>query len=202
MLACYYIMLQVWTRVHHTTYPIGMREGLGYKETWKAVKDRKRFVSSLEVSNVFQYNARQTIIQLQSLFLSIQTSWFTYTVLLLSWKVQKTKRERLSGSEEGTLWLLNMACILLHTSHVLANIYNSAKFALQSQQSQTTGCLSQSAHLWSHMLHRDGKVQLLEQRTTGVSRYSKSLNWFLPVDGHCDNCHLCFQSWNYSSEKF
>lgn len=137
---------------------------LRYKETWKAVKDRKeRFVSSLEVSNVFQYNARQTIIQLQSLFLSIQTSWFTYTVLLLSWKVQKTKRERVSGSEEGTLWLLNMACILLHTSHLLANIYNSAKFALQSQQSQTTGCLSPSAHLWSHMLCRDGKVQLLEQ---------------------------------------
>lgn len=37
----------------------------------------ERFVSSLEVSTVFQYNARQTIIQLQSLILYLQTSWFT-----------------------------------------------------------------------------------------------------------------------------
>lgn len=90
--------------IHHITCPIGMREGLGTRKQkesdWEAKQmsgERKeRFVSSLEVSNVFQYNALQTIIQLQSLILYIQTSWFTYTVLLLSWKFNKTKCEIIS----------------------------------------------------------------------------------------------------------
>lgn len=61
-----------------------MREGQGTRERKKMVSDweanqtsggrKERFVSSLEVSNVFQYNALQTIIQLQSLILYVQTS--------------------------------------------------------------------------------------------------------------------------------
>lgn len=83
-----------------------MREGLGTRKHKKIESDweakqtsgerKERFVSSLEVSNVFQYNALQTIIQLQSLILYIQTSWFTYTVLLLSLKFNKTKCEIIS----------------------------------------------------------------------------------------------------------
>lgn len=75
-----------------------MREGLGTRKRkkkkesdWEAKQTsgerKERFVSSLEVSNVFQYNALQTITQLQSLILYIQTSWFTYTVLRLSLKM-------------------------------------------------------------------------------------------------------------------
>lgn len=40
----------------------------------------------------FSNNALLTIIQLQSLNLYIQTSWFTYTVLLLIWTKKKKKR--------------------------------------------------------------------------------------------------------------
>lgn len=98
-------MLQV-LNIHYITSPIGMREGQGTRKHKKIESDweakqtsgerKERFVSSLEVSNVFQYNALQTIIQLQSLILYIQTSWFTYTVLLLSLKLNKTEREIIS----------------------------------------------------------------------------------------------------------
>ncbi len=101
--------------IHYITCPICLREGRGTRKHKKIESDweakqtsgerKERFVSSLEVSNVFQYNALQTIIQLQSLILYIQTSWFTYTVLLLCWKLNKTKCEimvRFCKSEEGT----------------------------------------------------------------------------------------------------
>lgn len=41
-----------------------------------------------------------------------------------------------------------MACFLLHTSHILSNIYNSANFPDQSKHLQTIGKPT-SAHLWS-----------------------------------------------------
>lgn len=105
-----------------------MREGPGTRKRKKIVSDweakqttgerKERFVSSLEVSNVFQYNALPTIIQLQSLILYIQTSWFTYTVLLLSLNFNKTKCEIISmvhffflfsfKSEEGNLTLRSL----------------------------------------------------------------------------------------------
>jgi len=96
-------VLQV-LNIHYITCPISTREGLGTRKHKKRVwltgqtniRRERRFVSSLEVSNVFQYNALQTIIQLQSLILYIQTSWFTYTVLLLSLKWNKTKCEIIS----------------------------------------------------------------------------------------------------------
>lgn len=122
---------------------------------------------------MFQYNALQTIIQLQSLILYIQTSWFTYTVLLLSLKFNKTKHEIIvmvqflfSERAKGgwgvwlhkacfmrwaimniTIWLLKMACFLLHTSHIISNIYNSANFPDRSKHLQTIGKTT-SAHFW------------------------------------------------------
>lgn len=59
--------------IHYISYPISMREGLGTRKR-KNRERKERFVSSLEVSSVFRYNALQTIIQLQSLILYIQTS--------------------------------------------------------------------------------------------------------------------------------
>lgn len=144
-----------------------MREGLGTKKHNKCLSERpnkqqereKRFVSSLEVSNVFQYNALQTIIQLQSLILFIQTSWNTYTVLLLSLRFNKTKYEiiatvQLFLSEEGNrtsqspyhdlgvgqwklqygYWRWPVSSSVRHT--YLSNIYNSANFPDQSKEKQ------------------------------------------------------------------
>lgn len=47
-----------------------------------------------------------------------------------------------------TIWLLKMACFLLHTSHTLSIIYNSANFPDQSKHLQTTGKTT-SAHFWT-----------------------------------------------------
>lgn len=150
----YYAALQV-VNTPYITCPIGMTEGLGSRKHKREESERPnkqernvRFVLSLEVCNVFQYNALQTIIQLQSLNLYIQTSWFTYTVLLLSLKFNKTKYEIISMvqlflSKKGNLTSpslfhdlrdnehYNMAVedgrFLLHTWH-LTNIYSRAKF--------------------------------------------------------------------------
>lgn len=164
-----------------------MRKGQGTRKNKKILTERpnkhqerkKRFVSSLEVSNVFQYNALQTIIQLQSLILYLQTSWFTYTVLLLSLKFNKTKCESLSvvqlfneggesdstkpvlwGGRQWTIWLLKMACFLLHTSHILSNIYNSANFPDQSEHLQTIGKTTPARVKSSTVTNGDGKEQL------------------------------------------
>lgn len=143
--------VKVLFQVANTNYTPGMTKGnRSPTERPKQQREKERFVSSLEVSNVFQYNALQTIIQLQSLILYIQTSWFTQTVLLISLKSNKTKTMRSywwcgsflneggGGSDFGkpvswsgrqwTLWLLKSSSCIRHIS----NIYNSANFPDQS----------------------------------------------------------------------
>lgn len=85
---CVSLLLRSVSGVEYTLYNMSNwyeREGLGTRKHKKIKslterpnkrqeREKERFVSSLEVSNVFQYNALQTIIQLQSLILYIQTS--------------------------------------------------------------------------------------------------------------------------------
>lgn len=47
-----------------------------------------------------------------------------------------------------------MACFLLHTSHILSNIYNSAKFPDQSKHSQTIGKTTLS-HFWTYTVENE-----------------------------------------------
>lgn len=51
-----------------------------------------------------------------------------------------------------TIWLLKMACFLLHTSHILSNIYNSANFPDRLKHLQTIGKNYTSSSLKCYML--------------------------------------------------
>lgn len=193
---CVSLLIRSASGVEYTSYNMSnwYERSPRYKETkiesdWEAKQTsgerKERFVSSLEVSNVFQYNALQTIIQLQSLIIYIQTSWFTYTVLLLSWECNKSKCEIISvvqcfrarrGIREACImrWAItNIMAIedgllpltyVTHTSKYLQQCKVSSSVKTRRQtRTQTIGCLTTSAHLWGHMVENgDGKVQLSE----------------------------------------
>lgn len=121
---------------------------------------------------MFQYNALQTIIQLQSLILYVQTSWFTYTVLLLSLKFNETKCEIISvvgaifvfrgrrgiGLHKAcfmrraimnvmAIWRWPVSSCIRHTYYQISTTVQI--FLLNQIHSQTTGETT-SAHFWSH----------------------------------------------------
>lgn len=68
------------------------------------------------------------------------------------------------------LWLLKMACILLHTTYILSNIYNSAKFPDQSKT---------LANNWQNYISSSVKVKRWWQMEDG-----KNVSLKLTLDLH------------------
>lgn len=72
------------------------------------------------------------------------------------------------------LWLLKMACFLLHTSHILSNIYNSANFPDRSKHSQTIGKTTSAHFSQSYMVENGDGVGTI-----------------IGVDVDIENLHAC-----------
>lgn len=64
-----------------------------------------------------------------------------------------------------TIWLLKMACFLLHTSHILSNIYNSANFPDRLKHLQTIGKNYTSSSLKFYTLGTVKKLFELTSKT-------------------------------------